>query len=63
MSFTAIISANTSEFEKGVQQAQKSIDGLEKSVSSNLSKIGDKFTNIVQKMSIASAAIVAAGAD
>ena len=38
------------------------IDGLEKSVSSSLSKIGDKFTNIGQKMSIASAAIVAAGA-
>ena len=62
MSFTATITANVTDFEKGVQQAQKSIDGLEKSVSSSLSKIGDKFTNIGQKMSIASAAIVAAGA-
>ena len=62
MSFTAIITANVTDFEKGVQQAQSSIDGLAKSVSSNLSKIGDKFTNIGQKMSIASAAIIAAGA-
>mgnify|MGYP000859550861 FL=1 len=61
MSFTAIITANVQDFEKGVQQAQKSIDGLEKGVSSRLQNIGTKFTEIGQRMSLITAAFVAAG--
>ena len=61
MSFTAIITANVQDFEKGVQQAQKSIDGLEKGVSSRLQNIGTKFTEIGQRMSLITVAFVAAG--
>lgn len=61
MSFTAIITADVSGLERGVQEAQKRIDGLQKSIDSRLTTIGNSFTNAGKKVGLLSAAIGAVG--
>ena len=61
MSFTAKITADIANFEKGVEQATRSIDGLQRNVEQKLSGIGRSFENIGKKASILSAVLVAAG--
>lgn len=61
MSFTAIITADVSGLERGVQEAQKRIDGLQKSIDSRLTTIGNSFANAGKKVGLLSAAIGAVG--
>src|SRR5690606_5640530 len=61
MSFTAIIAADNSSFERAVRQSQKSAEELAATTSQKMKEIGESFSNVGQKLSIFSAAFVAAG--
>ena len=61
MSFKAIIEADIKLFNQNIDKARKEMDKLEKSTTSNLSKIGNSFVSIGKKASILSAGLVAVG--
>ena len=61
MSFTAIISANIKDFESKLKQAQDEIDAFEKKIGVSVKAVGKAVEGVGKKMSILSAALVAAG--
>lgn len=60
MSFLVQITADVSGFSRGIDQAEKEIDGLQKAVDENLDKIGKSFEKIGRKMSVFTAAFTLA---
>jgi hypothetical protein len=61
MSFTAIIAADNSSFERAVRQSQKSAEELATTTSQKMKEIGESFSNVGRRLSVFSAAFVAAG--
>lgn len=61
MSFTAVISANIKDFESNLQKAQNQMDAFDKKIGVSVASIGRAVEGVGKKMSILSAALVAAG--
>lgn len=61
MSFTAIIGANVKDFEKGIADAQKAIDSLQKNVEGRLNAVGASFEKVGKKAMVLTGIITAAG--
>lgn len=61
MSFTAIIGANVKDFEKGIADAQKAIDSLQKNVEGRLNAVGASFEKVGKKAMILTGILTAAG--